>query len=80
MTELSNHHGWLALGVLCLATLMIVLDAYSEYRPLFGLMESGYRLAIVLALLFDALTTVLLGAFLALVAPRLVRSFRSRRP
>jgi hypothetical protein len=30
-------------------------------------MESGYRLAIVLALVFDVLTTVVLGAFVLLV-------------
>jgi len=36
-------------------------------------------LAIVLTLLFDGLTTVFLGAFLVLVAPRLIRSFRSSR-
>ena len=31
-------------------------------------MESGYRLAIVLAIVFDALTTVFLGVFVLLVA------------
>jgi hypothetical protein len=31
-------------------------------------MESGYRLAVVLALVFDALTTVFLSAFLLTVA------------
>jgi hypothetical protein len=45
----------------------------SEYRPLFGFMESGYRLAIVLTLLFDGLTTLFLGVFLLTVAPRLVK-------
>jgi hypothetical protein len=35
----------------------------SEYTPLFGFIESGYRLAIVLALVFDASTAVFLGAF-----------------
>jgi len=40
----------------------------SEYRPLFGFMESGYRLAIVLALVFDATTTVFLGLFVLSVA------------
>jgi hypothetical protein len=50
----------------------------SEYTPLFGFMESGYRLAIVLALVFDALTTVFLGLFIALIAPRLIESVRSR--
>ena len=44
----------------------------SEYTPLFGFMESGYRLAIILTLIFDSLTTVSLGAFVVLLA-------RSRR-
>ena len=44
----------------------------SEYMPLFGFMESGYRLAIVLTLVFDSLTTVFLGLFVIAVA-------RSRR-
>jgi hypothetical protein len=35
-------------------------------------MESGYRLAIVLALVFDVLRTVLLGVFLLIVGPRLI--------
>jgi hypothetical protein len=37
----------------------------SEYMPLFGFMESGYRLAIVLSLLFEGLATILLAAFVA---------------
>jgi hypothetical protein len=40
----------------------------SEYTPLFGFMESGYRLAIELSLLFEGLATVLLAAFIATVA------------
>jgi hypothetical protein len=43
----------------------------SEYRPLFGFMESGYRLAIVLSLLFEGLATLLLALFVvALVLGR----------
>jgi hypothetical protein len=68
-----------AVGAIGIALGTFVSLLYSEYRPLFGFMESGYRLAIVLTLLFDGLTIVLLGAFLALVVPRLVRSFRSAR-
>jgi hypothetical protein len=41
-------------------------------------MESGYRLAIVLALVFDALTTVFLTVFIVLVGPSLIESVRSR--
>ncbi len=62
----------IALGTL--ASLLI-----SEYRPLFGFMESGYRLAIVLTLLFDGLTTVFLGVFLVIVGPPLVHALRARR-
>src|SRR5262249_34821856 len=36
----------------------------SEYTPVFGFMESGYRLAIVLSLLFEGLATILLAGFL----------------
>src|SRR5262249_31391886 len=36
----------------------------SEYTPVFGFMESGYRLAIVLSLLFEGIATILLAAFL----------------
>src|SRR6266498_1683621 len=43
-----------AIGV-ALGSLVSLL--ISEYMPLFGFMESGYRLAIVLTLVFDALTT-----------------------
>ena len=46
----------------------------SEYTPLFGFMESGYRLAIVLTLVFDVLSTVFLGFFLLVVGARLLRS------
>jgi cation transport ATPase len=68
-----------AVGAIGIALGTLVSLLYSEYRPLFGFMESGYRLAIVLTLLFDGLTAVLLGAFLALTVPPLVRSFRSAR-
>jgi hypothetical protein len=65
----------LSLAALCaigiaLGTLVSLL--ISEYVPLFGFMESGYRLAIVLTLFFDGLTTVFLGVFLLLVGPKLV--------
>jgi hypothetical protein len=65
-----------ALGAIGIALGTLVSLLISEYRPLFGFMESGYRLAIVLTFLFDGLTTVFLGAFLAIVGPQLVRGFR----
>jgi hypothetical protein len=57
-----------ALGGIGVAFGSLVSLLISEYTPLFGFMESGYRLAIVLALVSDALTTVLLGVFVLLVA------------
>ena len=62
-----------ALGAIGIALGTLVSLLISEYTPLFGFMESGYRLAIVLTLLFDGLTTVFLGVFLAIVGPELVR-------
>jgi len=65
-----------ALGAIGIALGTLVSLLISEYRPLFGFMESGYRLAVVLTLLFDGLTMVFLGMFLAIVGPQLVRAFR----
>ncbi len=69
-----------ALGAIGIAVGSLASLLVSEYMPLFGFMESGYRLAIVLALLFDALTTVFLGLFVLIVARqrRLRRSNRVR--
>jgi hypothetical protein len=53
-----------AVGAIGIAIGTFVSLLVSEYTPLFGFMESGYRLAIVLTLLFDSLTTVFLGVFL----------------
>jgi hypothetical protein len=63
-----------ALSGIGIAAGSLVSLMYSEYLPLFGFMESGYRLAIKLTLIFDSLTTVLLGLFLVV----LVRSRRAR--
>ena len=56
-----------ALGAIGIALGTLVSLLVSEYTPLFGFMESGYRLAIVLTLVFDGLTTVFLSAFLLAV-------------
>jgi hypothetical protein len=56
-----------ALGAIGIAVGSLASLLYSEYAPLFGFMESGYRLAIVLALVFDVATTVFLGAFVLMV-------------
>ena len=61
-----------ALAAIGIAVGTLVSLLISEYRPLFGFMESGYRLAIVLTLVFDSLTTVALGLFVIALA-------RSRR-
>jgi hypothetical protein len=68
-----------ALGGIGIAAGSLVSLIVSEYTPLFGFMESGYRLAIVLAIVFDALATVFLGVFVLIVAPRLVNTFGTER-
>jgi len=68
-----------ALGAIGIAMGTLVSLLISEYTPLFGFMESGYRLAVVLTLLFDVMTTVFLGVFVALVAPQLVRTITTNR-
>jgi hypothetical protein len=68
-----------ALGGISIAVGTLVSLLVSEYTPLFGFMESGYRLAVVLTLVFDVLTTALLGLFVALVAPKAVRDVLERR-
>jgi hypothetical protein len=57
-----------ALGAIGIALGSLVSLLISEYMPLFGFMESGYRLAIVLALVFDGSTIVLLALFVLSVA------------
>jgi hypothetical protein len=61
-----------ALGAIGIALGTLVSLLISEYMPLFGFMESGYRLAIVLTLTFDGLTTAFLGAFLLIVGTQLI--------
>jgi hypothetical protein len=63
-----------ALGAIAIAVGTFAALLISEYRPLFGFMESGYRLAVVRTLVFDVLTTAFLGLFLLIVAPHLVRA------
>ncbi len=60
-----------ALGGIGIAMGTFVSLLISEYTPLFGFMESGYRLAVWLTLVFDVMTTVFLGVFVAAIAPRL---------
>jgi hypothetical protein len=67
-----------ALGGISIAVGTFVSLLISEYTPLFGFMESGYRLAIVLTLVFDVLSTAFLGFFVLVVAPQVVRSIAGR--
>ena len=68
-----------ALGAISIALGTLVSLLISEYMPLFGFMESGYRLAIVLTLLFDVLTTLFLGVFLLIVGPRVIHTITDER-
>ena len=68
-----------ALGGISIAVGTFVSLLVSEYTPLFGFMESGYRLAVVLTLVFDVAATLLLGLFVAIVAPQLARELRASR-
>ena len=53
-----------ALGAIAVALGSLVALLVSEHETVFGFMESGYRLAIVLTIVFDGLTTAFLGFFL----------------
>jgi len=81
---LGRHIGDLILTLAALGGIGIALGTLvsllvSEYTPLFGFMESGYRLAIVLTLVFDVVSTALLGLFVLMVGPQLVESILGRR-
>ena len=68
-----------ALGAIGIALGTLVSLLLSEYTPLFGFMESGYRLAIDLTLLFDVLTTAFLGVYLVAAGPTLIQTNTTRR-
>jgi hypothetical protein len=68
-----------AVGAIGIALGTLVSLLISEYMPLFGFMESGYRLAIVLTLIFDGLTAFFLGVFLLLVGPELITAITTKR-
>ena len=61
-----------ALGAIGIAVGSLASLLVSEYMPLFGFMESGYRLAVVLAIVFDCLTTVFLGVFVLIIGRQLI--------
>lgn len=52
-----------ALGGIGLALGSLAALVISEYHPLFGFMESGYRFAIVFSLVSDGLAAFFLGIF-----------------
>jgi hypothetical protein len=68
-----------ALGAIGIALGTFVSLLISEYTPLFGFMESGYRLAVVLTLLFDVLTTAFLSFFLLVVGRQLIQDITTGR-
>jgi hypothetical protein len=68
-----------AFGAIGIALGSLVSLLVSEYTPLFGFMESGYRLAIVLALATDGLTTAFATFFLAAILSTKYRSNARRR-
>jgi hypothetical protein len=63
--RLRTVHALLALGGIGLAATSFVFLFVSEHRPLFGFEDYGYRTAIVIALAAEAVTVVLLSAYLA---------------
>lgn len=66
-------HALLALGGIGLAATSFVFLFVSEQRPLFGFQDYGYRPAIIIALVAEAVAVVMLGAYLAMRA-RISRS------
>jgi hypothetical protein len=69
-------HALLALAGIGLAATSIVFLFISEHQPLFGFEEHGYRAAIVIALVAEAVAVVTLLAYLA-TRPRLPQRARS---
>ena len=67
-----------ALGAIGIAAGSLAALLISEYTPLFGFMESGYRLAVVLTLVFDSVTTVSLGLFVVIVVRARLRAHHAR--
>jgi hypothetical protein len=59
-----------ALGGIAVSAGSFAALIVSEYRPLFGFRESGYRLAIELTLVFEGLSIFLLAGFLLALALR----------
>jgi hypothetical protein len=58
-------HVLLALAGIALAATSFVFLLISEHQPLFGFHEHGYRAAIVISLVAEAIAVLLLGGYLA---------------
>src|ERR1700757_3393790 len=80
----SAQHGRLlfeslaALAGIGVATGALAALLISEHTPLFGFMEHGYRIEIVIAIASESVAIVSLGIFLA-VADRRAHELRARR-
>ena len=61
-------HVLLALGGIGLAATSFVFLFVSEHRPLFGFQDYGYRPAIIIALVAEAVAVLFLGAYLGVRA------------
>lgn len=61
---------WVALAGVGVATGALAAVLISEQTPLFGFMEYGYRLEIVIAIAAEAVASLSLGAFLAIAGGR----------
>jgi hypothetical protein len=72
-------HALAALGAIGIAVPSIVFLIVSEYQPVFGLMEFGYRFVLILVLVTEGLATVSLTLYLVLVA-RARRATRTKMP
>jgi len=68
-----------ALGGLGVAVTSLIALFISEQTPLFGFMEHGYRLEIMVAIISEAVATVALVAFLGLTWRAIGRIRRPRR-
>ena len=62
-----------ALGGIGIAVGTFVSLLVSEYTPVFGFTESGYRFSIVVTFVLDVVTTALLGLFVVVVGHSAVR-------
>lgn len=65
LLPLRRVHPLLALAGMGLAATSFVFLFVSEHRPLFGFEDYGYRAAIVVALVAEAVAVLVLGGYLA---------------